>query len=87
MATLEGEIRERVAALTPEKQRQALEYIRRLGQEPPIGPKAALAEPERVTGKSGRDLLRFVGIWTDEEADEISRLIEDERERIDTDAW
>ena len=85
MATLEGEIRERVAALTPEKQRQALEYIRRLGQEPPIEPRAALAEPPRVTGKSGRDMLRFAGIWTDEEADEIKRLIEDAFERVEPD--
>ena len=34
MAELEGEIHERVAALTPEKQRQVLEYIRSLGKGP-----------------------------------------------------
>jgi hypothetical protein len=34
MATLEGEIQERVAALPPAKQRQVLEYIRSLGKGP-----------------------------------------------------
>lgn len=34
MGALEGEIHERVAALTPEKQRQVLDYIRSLGKGP-----------------------------------------------------
>ncbi len=34
MAELEKEIHERVAALTPEKQRQVLEYVRSLGKGP-----------------------------------------------------
>ena len=34
MSELEGDIQKRVAALTPEKQRQVLEYVRSLGKGP-----------------------------------------------------
>ena len=48
------------------------------------------AEPEGRTpgaGVPGRDLLRFAGIWTAEEADEVRRAIEEECEKVDPDAW
>lgn len=44
-----------------------------------------LAADRRVTGTPGRDLLRFAGIWTDEEANEMKRLIEDAFERVEPD--
>ncbi len=74
MAAREKEIQERLAALTPAEQERVLGYIRQLSGEPPRG------EP-------GRNLLRFAGIWTEEEADEISRAIEEGCEKVDPDGW
>ena len=45
-----------------------------------------LSRNRRVARARGRDLLRFVGIWTTDEADEMRRLIEDERARADPNA-
>jgi len=64
MAARERELHERLASLTAAEQERVLGYIRRISGEPPRG------EP-------GRNLLRFAGIWTEEEADEISRAIEE----------
>ena len=48
----------------------------------------AIAECRQVpSGVSGRDLLRFSGFWTAEEADEVRRVIEEECERVDPDGW
>jgi hypothetical protein len=74
MAPREKEIQERLAALTPEEQDRVLDYVRELS-----------GEPRR--GEPGRNLLRFAGIWTEEEADEISRAIEDGCEKVNPDGW
>jgi len=74
MAAREKEIHERLAALTPAEQDRVLGYIREINAEPP-----AL--------KPGSDLLRFAGIWTEEEAEEISKAIEEGCEKVDLDGW
>ncbi|HEX8455058.1 MAG TPA: hypothetical protein VF647_23470 [Longimicrobium sp.] len=74
MTTQEKEIHERLAALTPAEQDRVLGYIRQISGEP-------------IGLKPGSDLLRFAGIWTDEEADEISRAIEEGCERVDLAGW
>ncbi|MBD0319126.1 MAG: hypothetical protein ICV87_02260 [Gemmatimonadetes bacterium] len=104
MAIPEGQIHERIAALTPAQKRRVLDYLSNRNEAPRVKPgeewfqdisgisdetacalREALAGDRRVTGTPVRELLRFVGIWTAEEADEMRRLIEDERERVDTD--
>jgi hypothetical protein len=74
MAAREREIQERLAALSPAEQERVLGYIREVGGE----------RPEL---KPGRDLLRFAGIWTEEEAEEISKAIEEGCEKVDPDGW
>lgn len=74
MAAREQEIQERLAALTPAEQERVLKYLRGLSGEPP-------------RGVPGRELLRFAGIWTREEADEVRRVIEEECERVSPDGW
>ena len=74
MAAREREIQERLAALTPAEQERVLGYIREISGEP-------------LRGEPGRNLLRFAGIWTDEEAEEISRAIEEGCEKVDPDGW
>jgi len=37
--------------------------------------------------KKKRDLSRFVGMWTKEEADKFDRIIEEEFEKIDKEDW
>jgi len=74
MADLEREIQDRLPALTPHQQRHVLNHVRTL-----------LGEP--VVGTPGHELLRFAGIWTEEEADEIKRTIEEHCERVDPNGW
>jgi hypothetical protein len=59
MAAREREIQARLAALTPAEQDRVLAYLREAGGE--------------RFGVPGSDLLRFAGIWTAEEAEEIRR--------------
>jgi hypothetical protein len=70
MTELEREIHERIAALSPKQQRAVLNHVR-----------AQMGEP--VPGTPGDALDRFFGIWTDEEADEIMRAIEEGCERVE----
>jgi len=74
MAAREKEIQERLAALTPDEQERVLGYIREIS-----------GKPREL--KPGSDLLRFAGIWTEEEADEISKAIEEGCERVDLEGW
>lgn len=71
--TLLEEIREAVAKLPAEKQKEVLDYALALknGRKPLTG--AEVAE-------------QFGGIWTQEEADEVSRVIEEEFEHVEGDA-
>ena len=75
MAGREQEIHEQIAALAPAEQDRVLEVIPEIRGEPVRGE------------KPGRDLLRFAGIWTEEEAEEISRAIEEGCEKVDPDGW
>jgi len=59
---------EDLKALPPDKLEQAASYIR------------ILAHPQLTKGSDLRDLA---GIWTDEEADEVLRVIEEHCERIE----
>lgn len=74
MATLEREIRERIAKLRPEQQRQVLDYARSLGEAPSRG----------VPGKA---LLRFAGTIPADDLDLMERVIEEQCEQVDADAW
>ena len=104
MATSEGEIQQRIAALTPAQKRRVLDYLGNRNEAPRVMPgeewfqdlsgiseeaacelREALAADRRVTGTPGHELMRFFGIWTTEEADEMRRLIEDERVRMEPD--
>lgn len=71
MAAREKEIQERMAALTPDEQERVL----------------GDTSGEPLRGEPGHNLLRFAGIWTDEEADQVSRAIEEGCETIDLDSW
>lgn len=73
MTTLERELRERLALLGDEQQRQVLEYARALGQPP--------------RGVPGRALMRFAGCITAEDAREIEAVVEEGFEGIDSGGW
>jgi len=74
MAARKKEVHERLTGLTPMEQERVPDDVR-----------ASSAEP--VRGEPGRNLLRFAGIWTEEEAEEISRAIEEGCEKVDLDGW
>jgi hypothetical protein len=74
MAARKKEIEERSPGLTPAEQERVPGNIRETRGEP-------------LRGEPGRNLLRFAGIWTEEEAEEISRAIEEGCETIDLDSW
>jgi hypothetical protein len=74
MAARKKEVQERLTGLTPAEQERAPGDVPESSGEP-------------VRGESGRNLLRFAGIWTEEEADQVSRAIEEGCETIDLDSW
>lgn len=74
MAAREKKIQERLAGLTPAEQDRAPEDVRETSGEP-------------LRGEPGHNLLQFAGIWTEEEADQVSRAIEEGCETIDLDSW
>ena len=71
---LDQELRDCLAALEPEQQRQVLEYARSLG-----------AAPRR--GVPGKTLRRFAGTLAAEDAAEIARAVEEDCEAIDPHGW
>jgi hypothetical protein len=71
---LERELRDSLAALAPEQQRQVLEYARSLG-----------AAPRR--GVPGEALLRFAGTLSREDAAELARAVEEDCEVVDPHSW
>lgn len=71
--SLEREILEELKSLTPEQQRRVLDLARSLSARP--------------RGVSGKELLRFAGIFSPEEGEAIERAIEEGCERIDPDDW
>lgn len=78
MATVEvdRELYERIAALGADQKREVLDFVRALdGGSPPPGL------------KPGTALLRFGGTIRPEALDEMERLIQEDCERVDPDAW
>jgi hypothetical protein len=73
MAELEREIQERVSSLTPGQQRQVLNHIRRL-----------LGEP--IQGMSGKEFVKNLPQFTEEEAREMREALADCR-RVDPSGW
>ncbi|HPZ09107.1 MAG TPA: hypothetical protein PL110_13440 [Candidatus Eremiobacteraeota bacterium] len=67
-----AKIIEQVDSLSPELQRQLLDFACKLA-----GPK----------GISGKELLPFAGIMTFEEAQSINRAIEEGCEKVDVNEW
>ncbi len=41
----------------------------------------------KIKGTCGKDLIRFSGVLSREEAEEMMRVIEEDCERIDWDGW
>lgn len=71
----ERELRDYLALLEPEQQRQVLEYARTLGH----------GAPRR--GVPGEALLRFVGTMEPLDVMELSQAIAADCETVDPDAW
>jgi hypothetical protein len=71
---IKQEIVEELDKLTPELQLQVLTFVRKL----------RLSSAEGVPGK---ELLRFAGILTPEEAELMERAIEEGCERVDQGDW
>jgi hypothetical protein len=71
---LEQELRDSLAALAPEQQRQVLEYARSLGAAP-------------RQGVPGEALLRFAGTMSREDAAELALAVEEDCEAIDPHGW
>lgn len=74
MAAVEKELRERLAALTPDQQREVLEYARALGEAP-------------RRGVPGRSLLRFAGSIPADDLRAMAEAIEEGCERVDPRGW
>ena len=74
MATIEDELRERIARLPPDQKRRVLEYARSLDES-------------TVRGVPGETLLRFAGVMSEAEAREIAREIEEGCETVDARDW
>jgi hypothetical protein len=74
MSALEEEIHDRLKKLRPEQREQVLEYTRSLGHKP-------------LRGTPSEALRPFLGIWSDEDAEEVKRAIEEACERVDPNDW
>jgi hypothetical protein len=71
MPTVEEQVVQALEQLTPDQQRQVLEYARILGG---------------TVGVPGKSLLRFAGLFPPEDLAEMAAAIED-CERIDVGEW
>ncbi len=72
---IKQEIVKELDRLTPELQLQVLTFVRKLRFSP------------ADEGVSGKELLRFAGILTLEEAEMMERAIEESCERVDQCEW
>jgi hypothetical protein len=70
---LQAELLQHFADLPLVFQHRVVEYAKELGGKQSVLP----------VGTPGRDLLKFAGTMTSEEADEMMKAIEEECERID----
>jgi hypothetical protein len=73
-ATIQSELLKEVGQLAPTLQRKVVDFARSLAQS-------------RPRGTPGKQLLRFAGTMTHEEAQEFLKAIEEDCERIDPDEW
>lgn len=73
-ASIKQEIIEQIDKMPIELQKQVLDFAHAL----------VLSEPK---GVPGRELLKFVGIMTPEEAEEMAKAIEEGCEQIDYTKW
>jgi len=73
-STLEKELHQRMGELSPSQQREVLRFAEELAKS-------------RPKGTPGKDLLRFAGTISPEDAEEMRRAIEEDCERIDPDEW
>ncbi len=71
---IKQEILKELDRLSPELQRQVLDFTRALGSS-------------ASEGVPGKELLRFAGILTPEEAELMERAIEEGCERVDPGEW
>ncbi|MGW8255995.1 MAG: hypothetical protein ACWGMZ_00765 [Thermoguttaceae bacterium] len=72
--TFQNELLEQIAQLPEDLQRQVLMFAKKLKSTP-------------SRGTPGRELLRFVGTITDEDAREMMNAVEAGCEQIDYDEW
>ena len=68
------EILNQLGQLSSEQQRLVLKYVQKL-------------TVSEVKGAPGKNLLRFSGTFSEEDADAISRIIELDCERVDVNEW
>ena len=68
------EIVERLDKLTPVQQKQILNSVL-----------SFLGEP--IRGTSGKELLKFAGLFPPEDLEEIKRAIEEDCEQVDESEW
>ncbi|HGJ65484.1 TPA: hypothetical protein ENS27_08865 [bacterium] len=73
-ASIKQEIIEQIDKMPIDLQKRVLDFAHAL----------VLSEPKSIPG---RDLLKFVGIMTPEEAEEMAKAIEDGCEQIDESGW
>ena len=73
--SIKGQITKEIDVLPLNMQKKVLEFIK------------ILREPTVANGTPGNNLMKFAGIMTEEEADELAQIIEDGCERIDYNDW
>jgi tetraacyldisaccharide-1-P 4'-kinase len=44
-------------------------------------------EKRKLQENTPKDIMKFAGIWSDEEANEISQIIKEDCDNIDDDGW
>ena len=73
-ATLERQLHEELAHLTPDQQQRVLDYARSLVQDRPVG-------------VPGTALLGFIGLIPPEDLKAMEEAIEEGCEQVDLDEW
>lgn len=74
LPSIKHEILEELERLPDEDQHRVLDFARTLGRTIP-------------KGTPGRELLRFAGVISDEDAEQMNAAIEEGCEQVDVDEW
>ncbi len=74
ISPLENEVLQLMSQLPEDRQRQVLNFARSLAYSAPVG-------------VPGKDLLRFAGILTEQEAQSLSQAIAEGCEQVDLREW